>query len=194
MVETPEDYLHSSYRAYAFGTEDAIISKGFLLGLFDGNVARAQSKYRSFVYDGVVNGMDNPLDQAYAGAILGDEDFVNEVLAKIGEDQLESEDVACRKALSGTTHAEALLGMVSEHFRMPLEEVLKKGSDRRKICIYLLKRHTDATNERITELIGAPSYSSIAKVYQRFVKELDADAELKREVRLLEQSLSLIQA
>ena len=77
---------------------------------------------------------------------------------------------------------------------MPLEVMVKKSSTRRKICVYMLKKYSDASNKRISEVLGGHTYSSAAKIYQRFVKDLENDAELKREVEVLEQSLSFVQA
>lgn len=194
MVEKPEDYAYSSYSEFIKGGNDPILSKAFLLRTFTEEATRAREMYRSFVEDGLKEDLENPLTKAYGGFILGDEDFVTEVLENIGGDELESEDIAQRRVLSSTMHVENILAMLAEHFDVPLEVMVEKGSNRRKICVYMLKKYSDASNKRISEVLGGRTYSSAAKIYQRFIKELENDAELKREVEVLEQTLPFVQA
>ena len=194
MVKKPEEYPHSSYCAYVDGVNDPILSKSHLLCTFTNEAIKAQMLYRRFVEDGLENELENPLSCAYGGAILGDEDFVNEVLSRIEAEQLEDEDITHRRALLGVTHVEAILSMLAEHFGETIDEIVRKGSNRRKICVYILKKYSDATNEQIREVLKAPSYASAAKVYQRFVKELESDPGLKQEIKALEQTLSFVQA
>ena len=193
IVERPEDYPYSSYNCYISGLEEQIVSRSNILGYFPGGILKAQSRYKAFVEGVLGEDMESPLRNVYGGGILGDEDFVNEVLANIEDGRLESEDIAHRKALRPSVHVDAILAGVSEYFGVPVEEVVRKGSNLRKICVYLLKRYSNATNQRISELLGQGSYSAAAKLYTRFVKEVYKDEHLKRQLELLEEALSNVQ-
>lgn len=100
MVNRPEDYANSSYRTYITPMIDPIVNKSFILRTFAAETDKSQSLYKNFVEDGLREGLINPLDSVFGGTILGDEDFVNEVLANIEEFELEDEDIAHRKVLA----------------------------------------------------------------------------------------------
>jgi putative transposase len=187
IVKTPEEYPYSSYRSYIeSGVNESIVTHSFVLALFAKDPVNARSKYKKFVEDGMQEDLENPLSKVFAGTILGDEDFVLEVMANVGKEELENEEVAHRKALSRTLPVGAILARLTEYFAVPIEEITRKGSDRRKICVYLLKRYADVTYQEINEVIGGSGCSSAAKIYQRFVKDLGLDADLKKVIEDLE--------
>ena len=192
MVKRPEEYVYSSYRSYIGERDEQIISKSCILGFFAGGPSKARGGYKAFVESVLGKDMESPLKNVYGGGILGDEDFVNEVLATIEEGQLESQGIAHRKAFSPSIHVDAMLAGVSEHFGVPAEEVIRKGSNLRKIYVYLLKKHTDTTNKKIGEILGLTSCSSAAKMHERFVKGLEDDDQLKLQLKALEVALSLV--
>jgi putative transposase len=193
VVERPEDYPYSSYRAYIFGIEEQIVCTSNILGFFPEGIQKAQSRYKSFVESVLGEEQESPLRNVYGGGILGDEDFVNEVLANIEDGRLDSENIAHRKALRPSMRVDAILAGVSEYFGVPVEEAISKNSKLRKVCVYLLKSYSDATYRSISELLGQGSYSSVAKLYTRFIKEVDGDEKLKLQLELLEAALSIVQ-
>lgn len=192
MVNRPEEYPYSSYCTYVSELDEPIITKTSILGFFAGGPLKAQDSYKDFVEGVLGEDLESPLNNVYGGAILGDEDFVNEVLANLEEGQLKSEDISHRKAFSPSIHIDALLAGVSEHFGMSVDEVIRKGSDLRKICVYLLKKHTDTTNQEISAALGLSSHSSAAKIHERFIKELKCDGGSKEQLEALEVALSLV--
>jgi putative transposase len=193
MVTKPEDYIYSSYRAYVFGADDLIAHTASVLSLFSEVNSRAQSSYKRYVESSIASELENPFASVYGGGILGNEDFVNEVLANIEKRHLHNEDVAHRKTLIGRTKVDAVLALLSEHLGESVDEITRRGGHRRKICVYLLKRYSDATNKAISLLLGIATYSAAAKIYQRFLKELELDPALKQEVERLEAEMSLVQ-
>jgi putative transposase len=194
MVEKPEMYPFSSYRAYITGSEDVIVRTATILSLFADESQSAKSRYKDFVEDVVGEDLESPLLKSYGGGILGDEDFVNEVLANVDEKHIRNEDISNRKSLAGTLQIESLLARLSEYFGAPIGELISRGDGRRKICVYMLKRHSDASNKAISEVLGGATYSSVAKAYHRFLKELEDNPGLKQQVKALEEKLSYVQA
>ena len=191
MVSKPEEYPHSSYRSYIEGKEDQIVHKADLLGYFAGRRVKAQDAYRDFVESVLGMDLESPLNSVYGGGILGDEDFVNEVLANVEEDDLQSEEIAHRKAFSATVHHESVLAGVSKHFGVSVDEVVRKGNDHRKVYVYLLKKYSDTPNRKISELLRLGGPSSAGKIFERFLRDLQSDDRLRQQIEELEVALSL---
>ena len=173
------------------GKEDQIVHKADLLGYFAGRRVKAQDAYRDFVESVLGMDLESPLNSVYGGGILGDEDFVNEVLANVEEDDLQSEAVAHRKAFSTAVHHESVLAGVSKHFGVSVDEVVRKGNDHRKVYVYLLKKYSDTPNRKISELLRLGGPSSAGKIFERFLRDLQSDDRLRQQIEELEVALSL---
>ena len=182
IVENPGDYAYSSYNAYTSDEQDVILSRSMILRAFAEEVPRAQLLYKVFVESVPEKDGESPFLHLYGGGILGDEDFVNEVLGTIEEEKLANEHISNRRALRATTNLDSILAQISDHFGMPVEEMVKRGRSERKVTVYLLKKFSDATNKQISKLIGARNSSTAAKIYEAFVKELQGDDCLKQQL------------
>jgi len=79
--------------------------------------------------------------------------------------------------------------------------VTARGNERKKIfftkldhekflLLYLIKKHTGATNKAIGEVFGGITYSAVSKQYQRFIKELKGNRKLKKEMHKIERGMS----
>ena len=76
---------------------------------------------------------------------------------------------------------------------IPQHDLLgKKNKENRNIAIYLLKKYTCLTNRQIGQQLGNISYSTVAKVNQRFSEELRQDKALKKKVEGIISNLSLV--
>ncbi|UFS70498.1 transposase [Geomonas sp. RF6] len=193
IVVRPEDYPYSSYHAYVSDITDGMVSSRSILATFGADVSQAKSAYRAFVEVVIAEGTESPLEKAYPGGILGDEAFVADVLSNVDSNRLDDEEVAHRKALSQTMHVEMTLGRLCQHFGCALDEVKRKGDIRRKLCVYVLKKHCGATNKHISEVLSLRTSSSAAKIHQRLIKELECNDGLKRQLQALERALSIVQ-
>lgn len=151
------------------------------------------TQYRSFVETGLGKELENPLKKVYAGTMLGSEGFVIKVLQRLERSRVENAEISHRQALSLAPSAEEVLGAVCEHFGVTSEAV---GGDRRslarKVGVYLMKKHTGATNRQIGELIGGMSCSAVAKTCQRLSKLIAEDEVLRSEIEGLEKNLSKV--
>ena len=80
IVRNPEGYKWSSYRFYAFGEDDPLLTfNPEYLALAD-NFEDRQSAYMKFVSEG--QGEKRTLDRYFKSGAWGDEDFVKEMKAK----------------------------------------------------------------------------------------------------------------
>jgi len=191
MTQKPEEYFHSSYRTYISGITENIVRTDTVLGLLTGNGKEAKGLYRKFVEGVLGEEPESPLKKVYGGIILGSAGFIKDVLLKIEDGQLEKEYVACRKELRAPIRAENVLSAVCRHYQISREDLAIAGRcDVRKICIYLLKKETASTTREISELLGNMSCTAVAKVYQRFTKELEDDDRLGLEVRVIKEEMS----
>ncbi len=181
IVEKPEEYLFSSYRTFVTGKKDEVVTTGLILGLVKGKNIGNRREYRRFVEASI--GYDEQVDllkDVYGGMILGGRKFIKDTLQLIKEEHLQRESVSQRKALKSIYEVEEIMDMVSKHYGLRAEDIIRnKFSEQRKIAIYLLKERTGTNNRHIGEVFGGMSFSAVAKVYQRFKKDMNEDKKLK---------------
>jgi hypothetical protein len=59
-----------------------------------------------------------------------------------------------------------------------------------KMAIYLIKRHTGATNAEIGEMFGGVCYSAVAKINERFAREMEENRKLRKMTGKIDMELS----
>ena len=169
MVEKPEEYPYSSYKSFISGNPESIVNLGAVLGMFSKSEKQARKRYQAFVEDAMGKEPENPIKKVYGGVILGSQEFIKKVLSKLESDRVEKMEVSHRKALHAAAGVEQIIEAVLRHYRISLEEIAgNKRSEARNACIYLLKRHTAASNGEIGEIFRKLTYSAIAKLVKVF--------------------------
>lgn len=63
-----------------------------------------------------------------------------------------------------------------------------------RVCIYLIKKHTCATNPEIAESLATWSYSTVAKISGGLSKQLAVNGVLRDLVKMLEDKYSFFKA
>ncbi len=193
MVEKPEEYQYSSYKTYITGKKDEILTQDLILGLIAGHKSEARRKYKAFVETAmrVNEEPDEVVKDVYGGIILGGTKFIKETLERIKEEYLLKEEVSQRRALQSKYGVEEVLDLVSGKQKISRKDITgNRFPEKRKIAIYLMKKHTQSTNKQIGEMFGGISYSAVAKVYNRFEEELTKNRRIRREVRKIEKTMS----
>jgi REP element-mobilizing transposase RayT len=181
MAEKPEDYPYSSYGCFAASTGDKLVTTRTILEMISSNPAMAREKYISFVESAMGEEIESPFKKVYGGIILGNVNFVKGVLGKIEDDQLEKEETSNRRSLRASRLPEEVISAICTHYGIAPEEISSVGkSDVRKICLYLLKKHTSAANREIGEVLGGMGATAVAKAYQRFTDDLANDPRLNK--------------
>jgi REP element-mobilizing transposase RayT len=187
MVQKPEEYPYSSYTSLITGKPESIVDVGAILGMFSKSEKQARQLYKAFVEGAMGKEPENPLKKVYGGVILGGEGFIKKVLSQLERDRIEKIEVSHRQALHATLRVEQIIEAIRRHYRMSLDVIGgNKSSEARNACIYLLKRHTGASNVEIGEIFGKLTYSAIAKISQSFSKRMEHDEELRKRVESIQ--------
>lgn len=193
IAERPEDYPYSSYKTYILAQGEALVTRSTILEMFTTKEAEARKRYKTFVEASIGEDVESPMKKVYGGMILGGESFIKDVLGKIEEGQLEKEAVSHRKALRAPYGAETVLQAVCKHYGISQDEVTSaSGGEARKVCVYLMKKHTTAHTREIGDLLHM-RYAAAAKMYQRFAKELAKDEDLRRVIEVVGKRLSYVE-
>lgn len=194
IVGKPEEYRYSSYVAYISDHGEALVTRSNILGMLNTNGSKARARYKTFVENAMGKEMENPINKVYGGMILGSDSFIRDILKKIEEGQLEKEAVSYRGALRTNIGVETVLTEACKHYGIGRESLVRAGQSKvRKICVYLSKKHTVATTREVGALLGDIKYAAVAKMYQRFTKDLAEDEQLRREVEGISVKLSLVE-
>ncbi|MBI4432983.1 MAG: transposase [Candidatus Omnitrophica bacterium] len=165
LAKVPEAYRWSSMRHYLKEKSPQFLFRDFTLGSFNSSEA-----YRQFVMEGLSQALD-PFKDAMAGALLGTEDFLEKLKARI-----------TKKA--NQFHGKEAL------FRKPLPDILKRCDDYpRNLRIYLLSKYARATQKQIGERFDISNTAvsqSVKRLEARFVK----DKKLKQTVEEFQRIMS----
>jgi putative transposase len=184
MVERPEEYPHSSYGSFISDNKQSIVNESATLEILAKNKQEARKRYRTFVEDALGEETESPIKRVYGGTILGSEGFIREVLARLESGQIEKVEVSHRKALHASMDVEEAVDLMCAHYGASREELTRKrSSEARNACIYLLKKHTSASNAEIGELFGGLTYSAVTKISQAFAKRMEEDRKLREMVK-----------
>lgn len=84
MVDRPEEYRWSSHRAYLHLNELTWLTHSYLLKKFSETLQEAIDRYDKFLLKGIGVEPEINFDSGYQQGMLGDDKFVEEILAKIG--------------------------------------------------------------------------------------------------------------
>jgi REP element-mobilizing transposase RayT len=186
IVQRPEDYKWSSYRAY-IGAGDGITDTEDTLYAFAKKRAIAVRKYKDFVEVG--KGETSPLGEA-VGSVLGDERFREKVIKYIKgkPDKTEISDI---KKIEKKHRIEKIIKVVAKYYKISEEELLKRkkatGSQRKK-AIYLCKLFSGQTNAEVGRLFGI-TLQAVTNAVRGIEKGLSEDKGLSREMALIKKEI-----
>ncbi|MFO7578466.1 MAG: transposase [Pelovirga sp.] len=194
MVQRPEDYLYSSYKAYIDERQTDCIETGMILDTIATNISVARQKYREFVEGGIGIELDNPLKKVSGGVVLGSESFIRQTLDRLENHLDEGAEARHRKALQRAVDEETFVAAVVEYFGLEREDlVLRCNADARNIAIYLLKYLRGMTSQEVSRAVGGMSAAAVSKAYQRLRGKLVSDGELQKKIEELKGRLSNVQ-
>ena len=78
MVERPEDYPYSSYRAYIYKNKKDIVYRDLILGMMSKTRKDSIDRYKNFVGGAIEVDLETPIKNVYGGMILGGATFIKE--------------------------------------------------------------------------------------------------------------------
>jgi len=191
MAQLPGDYPYSSYRSYTTTAGEEFVTTSTILNMISRTPDTARERYKTFVESALEEMLESPMKKVYGGIILGSVDFIKQVLGKIEMEQLECAETSHRRSLRASHVPEEVFFTTCAHYGITPEEITNPNrNDVRKKCIYLLKKHTSASNREIGEILGGIGAATIAKAFQRFTEKLANDARLKKEMKDWEGTMS----
>lgn len=194
LVEKPEEYRYSSYVSYISAHGETLVTRSSILEMLNAKENEARKRYKAFVENAMGKEVESPVAKVYGGMILGSDSFIRDILKRIEEGQLEKEAVSHRRALRTNVGVETVLTEVCKHCGISREEVaIASQSEVRKLFVYLAKKHTVATTREVAALLGDMRYAAVAKMYQRFAKDLAEDKQLRKEAEGLSKKLSFVE-
>jgi putative transposase len=195
MTQRPEEYAYSSYRTFVSDTVESLVTTDTILDMVANDRNDAKERYREFVESVLGEELESPVGKVYGGIVLGCNGFIKEVLNRLEEGRLASEEISNRKVLRATMGTEEIITCLCDQFRISRTEITdNKWSEARNAGIYLIKKYSGASNKEIGGLFGGMTYSAVTKAFQRFKKELEEDRGLRNQIKGLRKKMSTFKA
>ncbi len=186
VVKKPEQYPHSSYRAYTLKEREDLISTGSVLSAVPGDPRKARRKYRELVESAITARPSNPLGKVYGQAIAGSPSFIRKVAAAVAGRQNSVKARSRRPTVQRASELDRILAAVSSHFKVPRKTLLSTRSTPRNVAIYFAKKYTSLTNTEIGERFGDITYSAVTRVATRVAQRAQKDKELQKQLNGIE--------
>jgi putative transposase len=175
MVDRPEAYRWSSYRAYIGAAEPPEwLCRNLVLGDFGAASGGAEESYRRFVEAALERECANPLDEVVASTLLGSAGFVEWVKEQFLKEKPADRDLAALRSLVDRPSIEAI--------RQAAEEEL--GVDprlSRRVALYLCHRLSGRRLREIGEAFGV-GLSGVTQASRRAAEEISRSTELAEAV------------
>ena len=158
MVKQPEDYEHSSHRAYLGLAPEGIVDVDPVLRHFGARKKVARERYRQFVAAGIKQGHCEEFYAADEGRILGSEEFIDETIHRIGETGRSNRDAKRTAAAICKVELDRLVAAVAKVCGLPREDFCGTGKTapaiRAKEQLILIGLQMGASMKVLSELIG----------------------------------------
>jgi putative transposase len=188
--ERLRQFAWSSYRGYGgLGKRWPFIEEKLILGELGGPVRGRRRRYRSFVEEGLVREIANPLEAARWQLLLGSESFAQKVLDRVrGQEKKREASASIRGAVRQSLQPEEIVAQVAKKYRMSPQRLLGRGDwglAARNVAMWLIWERCDLTLARIGELFGGSDYAAVAQRIRRARLSL---SEKQRQQLLYEMS------
>ncbi|MFH1096680.1 MAG: transposase [Candidatus Desantisbacteria bacterium] len=188
IVETPEDYKWTSYRAFIGKENNSIVDITDTLLYFSKTRSKAEKAYREFVEEGIRR-EENPFNDIELKIILGGKDFKAKIMNLLDRIKVDDE-LPQIKRLVEKMPIERVIEGCSKYYGKDREWLLKKGKgkDERRVAIYLSKVLSGKKNIEIGKYfdIKGPAVSGIMSAIEERLKQ---EQRLKVEMEHLKRMI-----
>jgi len=192
ITERPESYLYSSYRATIFPKEEALIYRDLLWSMVTQEREDGPRSYREYVEAALTEKPRSPFEEVYGGVILGGKTFVEEVLQRLKDQEIQKKEVSHRRALGSiTADIDEIIDLVCNQFKVSRGEV-QGTSPYKGYATYLARKYTPFSNTEIGRYFGGISYSAVTKIGTRIKERMRKDRKLREEMLQLQKKLSRV--
>ncbi len=130
--------------------------------------SKGKREYRQFVVDGIKEGIRTPWDEVRGQAVIGSEEFVEEMMNRHSGERGKKTEVARRKELVGIK-PEAIMAAVGKYYGIKPEEMKERGwryTEPRYVASYLMRRYGLLGLREIGERVGL-HFSAVGNAVQR---------------------------
>jgi putative transposase len=161
IVNKPEDYEHSSHRAY-LGTEPTgMVDIDPVLRHFGAKKSIASERYRQFVAAGIKHGHCEEFYAADEGRILGTEEFIDATIHRIGEPGREIRDSKKNATTASEVQPDRLIAAVEEICRISRAEFCGRSKSAAAVTakemVILIGLQAGASRRMLSEITGISS-------------------------------------
>jgi putative transposase len=181
-------YVWSSYPHYLQRTGPPWLHREAVLSRF-GRGARARARYRSYVEEAIRSGREeSPMEEVRAGFVLGEQEFVEKIRARIRGDVREQPGL---KEITRPLQFEEIVQVVSKYKGENWAEYARRRGDwGRDMVLWLARRNTMISNRELAERAGEIDDSAVAHAVRRLTKRIQEDARLARVSRFLQNEIN----
>lgn len=177
IVERPQDYRWSSYKAYLRDEKSSRLNREVILGQFEGKGRRRVSGYRDFVEGGLGIMKEWSELPVLRQAFVGDEDFAEQVMKRVakpaaGEGRYSLADIV--------REVSKVAGLGGERLRRATQlEQVKRG---RELLMYIARRYSSVSLREIANYLRARDISTVSHGVRRAEGLLGEDRDFQNKV------------
>jgi REP element-mobilizing transposase RayT len=172
LVDRPEDYRWSSYRAYVEKGRAWLVDTDFLYGFYRGTQAMKREAFRRETVEGA-NGEYDPEKRLRGGVIAGSDKFREWLKGK----------AIPRRRQSRVSHWGELQHPgdgICELLMRRVRKLTDDGKMRRKLLAYALRKGTGMHLKEIGKMVGMKTTHAVSKTVHRLEEGRKTDAALDR--------------
>ncbi len=185
LVECPEQYDWSSYKAYIHSqTTTDWFRCDLILGMSGRSRSKARKNYRTFVENSLERIIENPLKNVVASSLLGSPDFVREITDCFLGDQTDSRNFPDLKHLQARPDIEQVVSVVERHLSNHPTRI-------RQVGMYCCRQFTRSGLKQIGQHFGI-SDAGVSVAAKRVAECMKADAQLREVIRKIESEVELL--
>lgn len=188
IVQRPEDYKWTSYKAFIGNGANALVDTPDALSYFSKEKRKAAKAYRRFV-EREIREEENPFKEVEAGMLLGGKKLKAKI-QKLLDKTKTADELPQIKRIREKVPIDKVIETCCKHYGIDREELLKRGKGKyeRQIAIYLSKVLSGKKNIAIGNCFGikGPAISGIMKAIEERLKQ---DQNIKKEAEHLKGML-----
>ena len=191
LVKTLDRYRWSSHKGYlSVSKEWSWLHKDYFLSLFSDDGGKRRGAYIKFVSNEESEEIKQIFTLKNLPSILGAEDFINWVKEKYYKVKLHEEVPESRRLAPSVNKIKEAVGNA---YGVEGNDLMKtrRGSSHepRNVAIYLVRKYTGETLEKIGQEFTMNKYSSVGSVIERVRRQILMDKRLRKRLAELEKKL-----
>ena len=190
MEEVPWDYAWSSCQYFVKSLKaPGWIDVDRVLLRFARTSRVARNRYKAYL---VQSDIADPSKDMTGSCLLGSKAFVDWAKATFLVDQQNNRDIPELKRIKPCPSVETIVELVSDYFKVPSEDILKRGRKRnqaRDITIYLSRQLSGCTGQELGRSFGGISGAAITMRCKSIAKTRLKNRRLRRDLDKLHERI-----